>query len=165
MYKFIGLAMLSIFAMMVIPGNFDTAQNELVLYGMANMVKHDALGNEVFQQTVHNQLTDEGEQYILAAVFANGAEPLADNQSFGAICVSSTVVPSSAGTRESHTALAFDTANALNTNGNLTCEKDNTTNIGITSGVATIGPFQFASGDDNVADGNFIQSMRSRKCD
>ena len=62
MYKFIGLAMLGVFAMMVIPGgNFNTLQSENVLYGMATIVKNDSQGNEVFQQSVHNQLTDAGE--------------------------------------------------------------------------------------------------------
>jgi len=149
--------MLSIFAMMVIPGNIDTAQNELVLYGMANIVKYDAVGNEVFQQTIHNQLTNQGEQYILGAVFQNGTSAEANITSFGAICVSDAAQPS-ASDSELHTAFLFDAGNAHNT-GTLTCEKDEGTSINTDSGVATIGPFTFAAGSDNVEDDDQINSI------
>jgi len=151
--------MMGIFAMMVIPGNIDTTQNEFALYGMANMVKHDALGNEVFQQSVHNQLTNEGEQYILQASFADGTTAQGNTVSFGAICVSDQAFPAAP---EDETALLFDTDNGFNTAGQLTCEQDGTSAIVITGGKAVIGPFEFtedAVANFNIPENGIIESI------
>ena len=79
--------MFSVFAMMIIPSNLDASQSEQhLMYGMATIVKNDNQGNEVFQQSVHNQLTDQGETAILEAIFADGTTAPSDVTSFGAIC-------------------------------------------------------------------------------
>ena len=163
MYKFIGLAMMGIFVMMIIPGNIDTTQNELVMYGMGNIVKYDASGNEVFQQSVHNQLTDQGEQVILGAIFADGNDAEADVTSFGAICVSSASEPASESLLEAHTAALFDTANTIiNDGANLTCQMNGSAAIVITGGQAIVGPFTFTEDADatpNVDVGDTISSI------
>ena len=125
MYKFIGLAMIGVFAMMVIPGgNFDAAQSEQVLYGMATIVKNDNQGNEVFQQSIHNDLTDQGSTYILGAIFSTGVAAPADAEAFGAICVSYVAAVENNGSIEDDTAATFDSQNALNDNPNVTWKEE-----------------------------------------
>ncbi len=158
MYKFIGLAMMGVFVMMIIPGNIDTNQSDNMFYGMATIVKNDSLGNEVFQQSVHNDLTDEGEAFLLSAAFDDGNAGPATTDGFGAICVSAAAAVEGDGSIENDTASTFDSTNTLNAGGNLTCEED-VDLIDITAGVATIGPVTFASGDDNVATGDTINSL------
>jgi len=145
MYKFIGLAMLGVFAMMVIPGNLDATQSESMFYGMATIVKSDSLGNEVFQQSVHNDLTDEGEAFILSAVFDDGNNGPATTAGFGAICVSDQAAVEGNSSIENDTASSFDSPNGLNDASNLTCEED-VDGVSISSSIATIGPVTFESG-------------------
>ena len=158
MYKFLGLAMMGVFAMMVIPSGISADQDGSLFYGMATMVKNDSLGNEVFQQSVHNDLTDEGEAYILESVFSDGVTAPADNVSMGAICISAASATEGDGSIEDDTAATFDSTNTLNDGADLTCEDDQG-NVGISSSVATIGPLTFAAGGDNMDDGDTINSL------
>ena len=160
MYKFIGLAMMSVFAMMVIPGNIDTNQSDSIFYGMATIVKNDSLGNEVFQQSIHNDLTDEGEAFLLSAAFDDGTNGPLTTAGFGAICVSGESVTEEDGTLEGETASLFDTGNAatLNDGVNLTCEED-PDGVSISSSVATIGPVTFEAGGINIDDAETINSL------
>lgn len=155
MYKFIGLAMLGVFAMMVIPGNIDTPQNYNLAYGMANIVKNDNQGNEIFQQSVHNQLVDQGEDLILDSVFADGNAPLGDTVSFGAICVTQEAIANANAATEDDTAASFDTANTLDDQD--VCE-DSTT-VTTSGSIATIGPITFDAGGVNVDNGDTINGI------
>lgn len=143
--------MAGIFAMMVIPGNFDTAQGEHTFYGALTVVKTDSMGNPVFSQTVHNQLVNTGEDFILDQVFQDGNTANADNVQIGAICVSDAASPTIA---ETETASSFDTANGLTTPN---CKEDTT--VTTTSSVATIGPLTFAAGNTNVPDGTTVTAI------
>jgi len=154
--------MLGVFAMMVIPGgNFDATQSEQLLYGMATIVKSDSQGNEVFQQSIHNQMTDQGSDYILGAIFSTGVAAPADNVSFGALCVSDQTASEGGASIEDDTASSFDSPNGLNDAVNVTCE-DDVGNVSFTGQVATIGPLTFTEVDDatgNVNTGNTINSV------
>ena len=156
MYKFIGLAMMGVFAMMIIPGNFDTTQSENMFYGMATMVKNDSLGNEAFQQSVHNALTDEGENFLLELIFDDGAATIATNLTFGAICVSLASYDNSTSI-EVATASSFDTADQLAT---ANCKQSASDGgVGTASSIATIGALQFNAGSGNVVDDDTIRSI------
>lgn len=144
--------MMGIFAMMVIPDNFDSASGEPNFYGAATIQKLDAMGNEVFAQTVHNQLTDAGEDFILDQTFQDTVASVADNISIGAICVSQATMPD---TPETHTAANFDTANTLDDQD--VCEEDTT--VTTASSVATVGGLTFASDADNVDNGDTIATI------
>ncbi|MCH7966401.1 MAG: hypothetical protein IIB02_03125 [Thaumarchaeota archaeon] len=159
MYKFIGLAMLGVFAMMVIPGgNFDTLQSENVLYGMATIVKNDSQGNEVFQQSVHNQLTDAGEKYILEAVFADAITAKTDDLSIGTICVSlASVTPKAAG-NETLSAQDFDGTDDLDEKN---CKQSPNNNVAVSNSVATIGSLKFISETGNTANVNEDDTINS----
>ena len=156
MYKFIGLAMMGVFAMMIIPGNFDTTQSENTFYGMATMVKNDSLGNEAFQQTVHNALTDEGEDFLLELIFDDGAATIATNLTFGAICVSLASYDNSTSIEDA-TAVSFDTADQLST---ANCKQSASDGgVGTTGSKATIGALQFTAGAGNVNTGDTIRAI------
>jgi len=163
MYKFIGLAMLGVFAMMVIPGgNFDATQSENQFYGMATIVKNDSQGNEVFQQSTHNNMTDQGSDYILGAIFSTGVAAPADNVSFGAICVSNATANEGDESIEDDTASSFDNVaqNNLNDATNVTCEDDDG-NVTFTGQIATIGPLTFTEVDDATGNINTDQTINS----
>jgi len=160
MYKFIGLAMLGVFAMMVIPGgNFDTAQGENMLYGMATIVKNDSQGNEVFQQSIHNQLTDAGETYILEAVFADTTTAPGDTISIGTICVSAGSITPGASGNETLAVGTFDSGDGFSEKN---CKQDPSEGVGISGSIATIGPLTFISETDstaNINEGDTINSI------
>ena len=156
MYKFIGLAMMGVFAMMIIPGNFDAVQGENnLMYGMATMVKNDNLGDEVFQQSIHNQLTDEGEEFILQAIFDDGTSIVTDITQIGTICVSDQTA-ASAPANELLNSTAFDSANGF-TDSN--CKQQSVGTVGITGSIATIGSLTFVAGGTNIANGETISSI------
>ena len=160
MYKYIGLAMMGLFVMMIIPGNLDATQsNDNKIYGMATLVKNDSQGNEVFQQSVHNQITTQGELYLMQAVFADTVTAEADADSIGAICVTQEDpgVPSTASDAE--TAVTFDTGNTLDDDN--VCEEDPSVTLTNNAGASTavIGPLSFASGGTNIDDGETIAGI------
>lgn len=160
MYKFIGLAMMGVFVMMMIPGNFDAVQgDDKKIYGMATIVKNDSQGNEVFQQSVHNQITIEGELYLMEAVFSDTVTAEADVDSIGAICVTQEDPGVASVAGDAETAAAFDTGNTLDDRD--VCEEDPSvvlTNTVLAS-TAVIGPLSFASGGDNVDDDDVISGI------
>jgi len=58
-----------------------------MFYGAADILVKDATGNEKFQQRIHNQLLDGGEDIIIQQVFQTGTVT-ADGDSVSAICIS-----------------------------------------------------------------------------
>lgn len=140
---------MSVFAMMIIPSNFDTVNNELVFYGAGTITQYDINGNEVFSQTVHNRLVDTGETFMLQQTFQDTIAN-ADNIQIGSICLFQGT-PTIA---ETETAATFDSANTL-TEAN--CKED--TSIFISAGVATVNPATFTCGGTNCANGDTISAF------
>jgi len=64
MYTYIGLGLMSVFALMITPGNYDPVNNGLVFYGFGTITQYDKDGNEVLSQTVHNRLVNQGEEFL-----------------------------------------------------------------------------------------------------
>ena len=86
MYKAIGIGLLGLFVLLVLPTNSNDEVNPM-FYGTASMVLADPNGNELLTQTVHNLITDEGEQFIIDQVFDTGDVAITDDQRVGAICI------------------------------------------------------------------------------
>lgn len=147
MYTYIGLGLMSVFAMMVIPGNFDSINNELVFYGAGTLTQYDKFGNEVFSQTVHNQVVDTGEDFLLDQTFQDGVS-VADNVQIGSICIGDQATVAVA---ETETAADFDGDNTI-TEAN--CKEDTT--VATTGSIATINPATFTCGGTNCADDDII---------
>jgi hypothetical protein len=129
---------LSIMAITMVPFSSETNSNDGKFYGMLTLVKYDENRNEVFSQSVHNQLTDEGETFLLGASFFNGVEHL-DNTQIGSICLREGAIT----VAETQTASLFETGNTIATTALTNCIVDSTVDITTTQGLAVIGPLTF----------------------
>jgi len=120
---------------MIIPGNFDTVNNELVFYGAGTITQFDKDGYEVFSQTVHNQVVDTGEDFLIDQTFEDTVTT-ADNGQIGSICIFEGTPTVAEGTN----AATFDAANTIAA-GNDNCKEDNT--VTTAASIATINPAVF----------------------
>lgn len=130
-----------VFVMAIMPSD-NTIQTDTKLFGMGEMILYDVAGNEKFRQTVHNQLLDAGENYLLTAAFDDGAE-IKDGESIGSICV--TAIPKAdLEITEGLIASDFDKADGLSSNNCKQTEK-----VIIANGTATISSLKFIAGTVN----------------
>jgi len=151
MYTYIGLGLMSVFAMMIIPGNFDTVNNELVFYGAGTITQFDKDGYEMFSQTIHNQVVDTGEDFLIDQTFEDGVDG-ADDVSIGVICIGDQGTVTVA---EAEVALDFDTDNGITENN---CKED-TTDVVTSGSIATVNPPTFICGGTNCADTDTINGF------
>ncbi len=155
MLKIAAFGLLGFLVLLILPANADE-QTPSFLYGAATIVAYDALGNEIFAQTVHNQLFDQGEDFLIDQGFTDlGGLATVDNVQIGAICLSADATPT---TLETDTNTTFNTDhdaadNVGATAGTQTCVTDGVSTGGVTSAsqVVTLGPLTFtASAADNA---------------
>jgi len=154
MLKLAAFGLLGFLVVLILPANVDE-QTPSFLYGAATLVAYDAHGNEIFAQTVHNQLFDQGEDFLINQGFADlGGLAVVDAIQIGAICLSADIVPS---VLETDTNTDFNTAHdnddgAGATASTLNCVTDGVSTGGVTSilQVVTIGPLTFTAQDDNT---------------
>jgi len=137
MYK-IGIALMAIFAVMVIPAQGSSEDGRPTYYGMGTIVLSDSLGNEAFSQIVHNRVVNTGESFIIAQTFQNSTASVADNNSIGAICVTEAAGFTPA---EADTAATFDAGTTISPA--LECKEDTVVDE-TPQGTAVIGPLTFA---------------------
>ena len=147
MYNYIGMALMSVFAIMVIPAaTVDSGSVGPEFWGMGSMVLFDASGNEVFAQSVHNLVTDQGEEYLIDAVFQEGTTAVAENLSIASICITDDITPT---LTDGQTAVQFELDNTIQTG--LNCiEATTVTQAG--DGKAVIGPLTFGTANLDAAD-------------
>ena len=159
MYKIASIGLLGLIAILVIPAGTQSMTNDgFNLYGQATMTYHDADGNEMLTQTVHNQLFDAGEDFLIDNAFT-GLTDVADNIDIGSICLSAATEV----TDETTTASTFNTSHDGADNASASAEKTCRTDGTVTkaSQVATIGPltFQAATGTNNWYAGDTIKAI------
>jgi len=156
MYKIAGVGLMGLFIFMILPTNAgltDTYNIDGVHYGAATIVVHDVNGNERFSQTVHNLLTDDGEDFIIAAVFDEGTGGPASNVAIGAICISD---PNGAlQVIDTEQAADFDGDNSITA---VNCKQDHTGGVQSLSGVAQIGALTF-NATGNLASGETVEGI------
>jgi len=110
MYKYIGAGLMGLFVFMMFPSGIQAdSQEGIQMYGAATLDYQDESGNSIFTQTVHNQLFDAGETYILEQTFLDGTADDIDADQIGAVCVAQGTAP----TDETADATAFATANTI----------------------------------------------------
>jgi len=90
MLKMIGFGLLGLFVLMIFPSTMTDVATEPMFYGSANVVLAEPDGNILMTQTVHNLITDQGEEFIIDQVFDTGDAAQTDNARVGAICILST---------------------------------------------------------------------------
>jgi len=151
MFRYIGIGLLGLFVVLIMPAQIEPISNDLEFAGYLTLVKYDENGNNVFTQTLHNQLIDTGEDFLLQQVFQDGTAVAADNTQIGAICVTDQVAISIS---ETMTAPAFDTGNTIT---ETNCIEDAA--VDLSGGqTAVIGPVTFSAGT-HVAAGDTITAV------
>jgi len=147
MYNYIGMALMSVFVIMMIPAaQVDSGSVGPEFWGMGSMVLFDASGNEVFAQSVHNLVTDQGEEYLIDAVFQEGTTAVAENLSIASICITDDISPT---LDDTMTAAQFEIDNTIETGPN--CIEDTSVDDSGT-GLAVIGPLTFGTANLDAAD-------------
>jgi len=137
MYK-IGIALMAIFAVMVIPAQGSSENGTPTYYGMGTIVLSDSLGNEAFSQILHNRVVNTGESFVIAQTFKNGTSSVADNSAISAVCVTEAAAFTPA---EVDTAATFDAGTTITTGNE--CKEDTVVDE-TPQGTAVIGPITFA---------------------
>lgn len=139
MMKIVGFGLLGLFALMVLPSGVADQVNPM-FYGTANMILADSEGNILLTQTVHNDITDEGEEFIIDQIFDTSDTALAGDFRAGMICI---IENSDNSFGEATTA---SLTNNLSSSGN-TCHSDTDVDDGVQS-QATLAPAAFTAGTD-----------------
>ena len=116
--------------------NTDKNQTGVEFQGMATLTKYDADDNLVFTQTVHNQLLDAGEVFMLKGIFNDSSADVGDGAQIGSICIVATITVT-----ESLTAATFDASDGITAGNN--CKQ---AGVAISGSVVTMGPVTFAEG-------------------
>ena len=147
MYKYIGTGLLGLFILMIFPSSLQDVQSEgFSHYGAATITLRDSSGSEVFQQTVHNRLVDDGENFMLQQTFKDTVTAIDDLQ-MAAICITNDVT----GLDELQTAGDFDTENtlvAITTTGGECKEATTVLTDDGTTNQAVMGPITFTGGTE-----------------
>jgi len=145
MLKLATFGLLGFLLVLILPANADQ-QTQSFLYGAATLVAYNAHGNEIFAQTVHNQLFDLGEDFMLDQSFADiGGGAIIDDLQIGAICLSADATPS---TNEPDSIVQWNANNTRTGTLALNCISD----PAVTSAnqVVTLGPLTFTAGPDGA---------------
>jgi len=151
MLKIAAFGLLGFLVLLILPANADE-QTPSFLYGAATLVAYDALGNEIFAQTVHNQLFDQGEDFLIDQGFTDlGGLATVDNVQIGAICLSADATPSSL---ETDTNTTFNTDHDAADNVAAVASTNCVTDPLVTtaSQVVTLGPLTFTASATDSAD-------------
>ena len=155
MYKYFGIALLGIFATMLIPISVESSTGS-TFYGIAHVTTFDATGNPTSTQTVHNALIDLGEDFVITQVFqSGGGEPVAENASIATICLSEDATYSGTGTPpvENTSVATFDSADGMTITNNCledTAVDDSTNGIAVIDGGVTFDAGTHADQDEAV---------------
>ena len=160
MYKIASIGLLGLIAILVIPTGTQSMTNDgFNLYGQATMTYHDADGNEMLTQTVHNQLFDEGEDFLIANAFTGVTDIGTDATQIGSICLSAAAEVTDETTANTAFNSSHDAADNASASAEKTCRTDGT--VVSASQVATIGPltFQAATGTNNWYAGDIIKAI------
>jgi len=144
-YKIGITGLLAILAITIVPFSGETNSSDGKLYGLITLVNYDENGNEVFAQTIHNRLVNQGETFLLEAGFRETTAP-ADNIQIGAICL---IEDTTVDDIETHTAVFFDGNNTIVSGTN--CIVDAAVDVTGTQGTAIVGPETFTGGTHLVA--------------
>ena len=157
--KIAGFGLLGLAALMVIPSGVSADVAPMIFYGTADIQLKDADGNVKLLQTVHNQMTDEGEAFLIDQVFDTSEDASTGDDRVRSICLLA----------DSYTDwdnADMETLNDVNSGGGPGTETLSTSGIGaadrMTCGgnsgdvakagsTATIGPVEFEAGADFAA--------------
>jgi len=159
MIKLASFGLLGFLVVLILPASVDEQTPTSFLYGAATLVVHDAFGDEIFSQTIHNQLFDQGEDLILNQTFADiGVSVVADDVQIGAICLNGAV----ASLDETDTTVEFNADHDTADTGS-DIAKNCVTDPAVTSGasVVTLGPLMFTADTAELLNWNAGDTVRT----
>ena len=158
MLKLASFGLLGLLVVLILPASVDE-QTPSFLYGAATLVAHDAFGDEIFSQTIHNQLFDQGEDIILNQTFADlGGTAIVDNIQIGAICLNGAVASGVEADTNADFNTDHDTADT-GTDVSTNCVTDPT--ITSAASVVTLGPLTFTARTDESLHWNADDTVRT----
>ena len=154
MYKYFGLGLLGLLAVMLMPTNDVTTSPDPSLYGLATLSVLDNQGNVILTNTVHNIVVNTGTQQMLGAVFQENLNVVGSTEitSANAICLTDETGFTAVNSINSTSYATLNNLDGVPGDGDSCIEVTYTlTPITINSGVVN-----FAAGNTNVADGEVI---------
>jgi len=140
-YMIGAIGILTLLAITIVPFHGESNSNDGKLYGLLTLVQYDENSNEVFSQSTHNRLVDQGETFLLGATFFNNTASPADNTSIGAICIKGGGAIDAAS--ETETAALFESDNTLTGTNCIVDSSGQGVDLTTTQGTAVIGPLTF----------------------
>jgi len=148
-YSWAVIGLVGVFALVAIPLAMEE-KNDALFYGYATITVFDADGTEIFSETTHNRLVDEGETFLLRHTFRTNV----GNVRIATICLTNGDL---SGLSESTTRVDFNTGNSLGSSAT-PCKTDSSVDTTTTQGFATIGPLIYQA-PQNVAIGEDIKGI------
>lgn len=90
MYKYAGFGLLGLIVVLLMPVGAYEEPASFAMYGTGTIEQYDSNGNQIFSQTIHNLVTEQGEDYIIAQVFRDDRDTeVNDGLQIGSICITS----------------------------------------------------------------------------
>lgn len=164
MYKVASLGLFAVLAVMIVPATFETTTNEIsAFYGYSVMSVKDVSGQTVFENGVHNEVLNQGVEFIQDSVLGgDGVAGLADADQPDGICIDVSGRAMSnlfSTTNETMTFSQFNDNDGNPADDNDNCEGVTFTTgassgTGVASGVSSTATFN--AGGDNLADDQTI---------
>ena len=68
MYKYAGFSLIGLIVVLLLPTGIDGQFNGVHMYGTTTIEQYDSHGNQIFSQTVHNLITNDGEDFITLTI-------------------------------------------------------------------------------------------------
>ena len=146
--------MVGLIVLLMLPTGLGGQPTGVHMYGTTTIEQYDTHGNQIFSQTVHNLITDDGEDYLIAQVFREDSEEIDDKKQISTICITD----STTGFGESQDASNFNMNNGLDVSDFDTCIGNNASDQTHGEGLITLGPFTFAAGE-NLESGETIEGI------
>jgi len=160
-YKYTGFGLIGLIVVLLLPAGIDGQPNGIHMYGTTTIEQYDSHGNQIFSQTVHNLITDDGEDYIIEQLFRDTENgETSDGFQIGAICITD----NTDGFGESQSATGtdgdFDNDNGIDESFDNCIEDDGVveSDESILDGVKVIGPLTFIAGT-HLAEGDTIAGI------
>jgi len=164
MYKIASLGLIAVLAIMIVPASFESSSNDRAsFYGYSVLSVMDISGVTVFESGLHNEVINEGVQFLLNSATDDGNAGPAQADSINAICIDVDVQPISnlfSSTNETITFATFNDNDGDTDDDNLNCEPvtftATTANADGSDGNTVSTTANFAAGSDNMEDGQII---------
>jgi len=89
LYKYVGIGLLALFAIIAIPVTTNAESNDPKMYGMTFLSLKDSTGNVLFENIVHNEVLNRGTRYMFDMTFEQAAPTTSSSnrELVNAICV------------------------------------------------------------------------------